>query len=175
MMDVDAIYRTYGLAVFRRCARILRDDAEAEDVAHEVFVRALDGLPAREEEAMAWLYRVGTNLCLNRLRDRGRRAKDDWQARVRDTIEESGGGGAALGGGSGDGRSPERAAIERELVLQLMGGLDEEQQALAVYHFVDGMSQGEIAEVVGLARGTVNRKLAELCAIARARLAEVPS
>ena len=77
------------MQVFRRCMRILRSEADAEDVAHEVFVRALDGLPAREEEAMAWLYRVGTNLCLNRLRDRGRRSRGDWQQEARQVLATS--------------------------------------------------------------------------------------
>lgn len=163
------------MQVFRRCMRILRSEADAEDVAHEVFVRALDGLPAREEEAMAWLYRVGTNLCLNRLRDRGRRSRGDWQQEARQVLATSAGGSAEPGRDAASGASPERAAQERELVLLLMDSLTAEQQTLAVYHFVDELSQGEIATLVGLARGTVNRKLGELCAHARARLAEVAS
>lgn len=160
MSALDAAYRRYGPQVYRRCLRLLRDEAEAEDAAHEVFLRALDRLPAAEEEAMAWLYRVSTNYCLNRLRNRRMREQRSWREAVTDTLARAE-------------RSPESVAVERELTLHLLGEADDQTQAIAVYYWVDGMSQGEIAQVVGLARGTVNRKLRDFARLAAARMAEV--
>lgn len=172
MTNVEAIYRRYGLQVLRRCQRILRNDAEAEDVVHEVFMRVMEaaeargadkGLPAAPEEAMAVLYRASTNLCLNRLRDRGRRERENWQSAARD----------AWTGLSA--RGAETQVIERALLLSLARDVPEELLALGVYYWVDGMNQSEIAQVAGLARGTVNRKLGELAALLKARADEVLS
>jgi RNA polymerase sigma-70 factor, ECF subfamily len=53
-----------------------RDPAAAEDAAQETFLRVyrhLARVPA-DREALHWIYRVATNLCLNELRDRSVRA-----------------------------------------------------------------------------------------------------
>src|SRR3954452_8183987 len=55
--------------VLRRCRTLLRNDAQAEDAMHDVFVavlRAEDRL--RDEAPAGLLLRVATNVCLNRLR-----------------------------------------------------------------------------------------------------------
>jgi RNA polymerase sigma-70 factor (ECF subfamily) len=159
MGPLETAYRRYGLQIYRRCVRILRDEAEAEDVTHDVFLRAMDRLPPAPEEAMAWLYRVSTNACLNRLRDRGMRERRPWQDALREAAHTRT-------------ASPEGEALRRDLTLHLLDGLDPETQAIALYYHVDGMTQSEIALVVGMARGTVNRKLREFAERASARVAE---
>ncbi len=50
-------------------------DDEAEEVMHEVFMRAFTKIDSFRQAASpaTWLYRLATNYCLNRLRDEGRR------------------------------------------------------------------------------------------------------
>jgi RNA polymerase sigma-70 factor (ECF subfamily) len=181
---VEEVYRKYGHRVFRRCLRLVRNEAEAEDLTHEVFLRAIGAQSARptdpsnrvtgfsalqirdEEEAMAWLYRVATNLCLNRLRDRARRDRDRWRSEVRAVW------GASDDGTSAHARGPDLAVMEGELALRIVSELDDELASLAIYYWVDEMNQSEIAKVMGLARGTVNRKLGEVARLLRARLEE---
>ncbi|MFV0474906.1 MAG: RNA polymerase sigma factor [Pikeienuella sp.] len=62
--------RVHGLA-----RRMLRDDAEAEDVAQEAMMRLWRISPDwREGEAKlsTWLHRIATNLCIDRMRKRKR-------------------------------------------------------------------------------------------------------
>src|SRR4051812_7480584 len=69
---VAGLYRQHASAIQRRCRRILSDAEAAADVTQETFIRAArhaESLPPGRE-ALAWLYRVATNLCLNDLRDR---------------------------------------------------------------------------------------------------------
>src|SRR5262245_65593016 len=69
--------------VLRRCRRLLRDEDEALDACQDVFVRLLEHrrtLEARYPSSL--LYRIATNVCLNRIRDRGRRPVDDDDARL---------------------------------------------------------------------------------------------
>ena len=69
----EAIYDEYHAGIYNLCARILCDREEAKDVTQDVFVTAFSRLPGPTERSrrVAWLYRVATNACLNRLRARG--------------------------------------------------------------------------------------------------------
>ena len=76
-LDIEEHYRRFGPMVLRRCRTLLRNDAQAEDAMHDVFVavlRAEDRL--RDEAPAGLLLRVATNVCLNRLRTQRRRPED---------------------------------------------------------------------------------------------------
>jgi RNA polymerase sigma-70 factor (ECF subfamily) len=134
-------YRDYAPAVYARCVRILRDREAARDVTQEVFVRChrerAELRPGRE--LLAWLYQVATNLCLNSLRHDKVRA-------------------AALGRDGASAVSDPVAPGQR-LVLELLAGLDPRTQAIAIYVYVDGMTQPEAAAVAGVSDRTVRKCL----------------
>jgi RNA polymerase sigma-70 factor (ECF subfamily) len=134
-------YRDYAPAVYARCVRILRDREAARDVTQEVFVRCHRERarlrPGRE--LLAWLYQVATNLCLNSLRNDKVRA-------------------AALGR-DGAAAITDPVAPGQRLVLELLAGLDERTQAIAVYVYIDGMTQPEAAAVAGVSDRTVRKCL----------------
>lgn len=155
---VEELYRRYGFQVERRCRRILGERTEAADAAQEVFVRVLiKGVDFRgAAEWMTWLYRVATNVCLNRLRDRRTRAA---------LLEQTAG---ALESATPMGRDP-ASGSDRRFLVELLGELDETTQAIVLYHLVDDMSQGEIAVLVGLSRVTVNKRIMRFRALAEQR------
>jgi len=134
-------YRDYAPAVYARCVRILRDREAARDVTQEVFVRCQRERerlrPGRE--LLAWLYQVATNLCLNSLRH--------------DKVRS-----AALGRDGASGVS-EPVAPGQRLVMELLDGLDARTQAIAIYVYVDGMTQPEAAAVAGVSDRTVRKCL----------------
>jgi RNA polymerase sigma-70 factor, ECF subfamily len=151
---VAAAYRAYGGAVFARCARILRDEDGARDVTQEVFVRCFD---RRDElrpgrELLAWLYRVATNLCLNVLRDARFRRNADRDAAPSVPVAPGG---------------PAQRAV-----LDLLAGLDERTQSIAVYVYLDGMTQTEAAEVAGVSDRTVRNCLTRFLEHGRTMLGE---
>ncbi len=152
---VEELYRRYGYQVEARCRRLL-SIGEAADAAQEVFVRLIrkGGSFRGDAEWMSWLYRIATNVCLNRLRSRGRRREE----LCAEAPPE-----ATSAGGQEDG-------VLRRQLLGLLHTFDAKTQQIAVYHFVDGLSQGEIAELVGLSRVSVNKRLARFRAEARHRL-----
>ncbi len=146
--DIARLYRELGPLVHRRCLRLLRHPENARDATQEVFVRALRHAPELrwDRGCLPWLYRVATRLCLNRLRDR--RPEDS------EGLERLAAGGPATG--------PEDWLEARRVVLGLLGQLAEDAAQIAVHAWMDGMTQEEIAGVMGLSRKTVGKKLARV-------------
>lgn len=147
--DVDALYRQTRYAVFLRCRSILRDDAEARDVTQEVYLYLLDH-PAEfrgESSPATYLYAIATNRSFSRLRAKAVR-DDSWQEAVATLLRDS----AAA-------EDPEAATSTRQILAEALGSEDDETVMLLLYHFVDGLSQGEIAELLGVSRVTVNQRI----------------
>jgi DNA-directed RNA polymerase specialized sigma24 family protein len=73
--EIEDLYRRYGALVRRRARSILADDHEAQDAMQEVFVRVIAAMNEfrGQSQPSTWLYRITTNLCLNRIRDSRRR------------------------------------------------------------------------------------------------------
>jgi RNA polymerase sigma-70 factor (ECF subfamily) len=140
-MDVDALFHRYGPMVLRRCRRLLGDEDEALDVAQEVFVRVWthrDRLSDRYPSSL--LFRIATNLSLNRIRDRRREPVlpgDDVLARiaVRDDLD------APL------------------LLDRLLGRHPESTRTMAVMHYVDGMTLEQVARDCGMSVSGVRKRL----------------
>lgn len=73
--ETRAIFDRHHLAVFRYLRRLLGDDAEAEDLTQETFlrvVRSADRYVSRDHEG-AWVFEIARNLLRNRRRDLSRR------------------------------------------------------------------------------------------------------
>ncbi len=122
----------------------------------EAFVRVMrSGAPLREmEQPLRWLHRVVDRCALDQLR-RGRRLRtsesiDDHEDHV--------------------GVHPHVALEIRDAVLGFLRDLNEDEQKIALLAFLDGMTQGEIAEETGVSRVTVNKKLQSIRARAEAAL-----
>jgi RNA polymerase sigma-70 factor (ECF subfamily) len=142
---IAVLYTRYGALVLRRARALLGDDQAAWDALQEVFVRALKahGDFRGDARATTWLYRITTNHCLNLLRD-GSRRRD---LTTRNLIPPAG---------------PDAEVADLRLTIaRVLDDLPVEVCEIAVYAHVDGMSQEEIAEVVGLSRKTVGQRLRE--------------
>ncbi len=155
--DLEALYREYGSLVLRRARSILNNDAEAHDAMQEVFVRVITAITEFRglSQPSTWLYRITTNLCLNRIRDSKRR---------RERLKEAGiARDAAVGSTQA---MPEWTAALRKVLEQLPDELGQ----VAVYYYVDEMDQDEIAAILGVSRRTVGYRLDRFRKEARALL-----
>ncbi|HTM26335.1 MAG TPA: sigma-70 family RNA polymerase sigma factor [Vicinamibacterales bacterium] len=147
-VDVEALSRRYGPMVLRRCRRLLGDEDEALDACQDVFVRVLQHrarLDARYPSSL--LYRIATNLCLNRLRDR-RRAPVTRDEAVLSDIARAG--------------EPGGASEARLLLGRLFGRHPESSRTIAVLHYVDGLTLEEVAAETGMSVSGVRKRLRKL-------------
>ncbi len=156
---MEAIYRRLGPPIYRRCLKILRRADEAADAAQEVFVRILrhqDRLPP-EGEQLRWAYAVATRICLNRLRDGA------WET-PQDPARPDGDDLLSIAPGA-------EWASDRQLAAKVLARHDETTRAIAWMVLVDGMTQEEAGELLGLSRKTVGKRLAAFVEAARKLLA----
>jgi RNA polymerase sigma-70 factor (ECF subfamily) len=65
----DLLVQLHQRAVYRLCYRFMGTHEDAADLSQEVFLRTHRGLASfRGQSSLStWLYRVGVNLCLNRV------------------------------------------------------------------------------------------------------------
>lgn len=154
-IDVEAVSRRYGPMVLRRCRRLLGDEQEALDACQDVFVRIVQRrarLDGRYPSSL--LYRIATNVCLNRLRDR-RRAPVTRDEAVLYEIARA--------------EEPGAASDARLLLDRLFGRHPESSRTIAVLHYVDGLTLEEVAEESGMSVSGVRKRLRAL----RASLTEM--
>ena len=134
--------------VLRRCRQLLGDDATARDAMHDVFVQILSRADVLEDRGQAsLLFRVATNVCLNRMRGRRRRPEDgdpDLLAQIADETDPAN-------------RSAARAALD-----VLFRHEPESTALIAVLHLHDHMTLEEVAAEVGLSVSGVRKRLAKL-------------
>jgi len=143
-IDIEAVYRRYGPMVLRRCRRLLGDAEEALDVAQEVFVRVLkhrERLSGRYPSSL--LFRIATNLSLNRLRERRRRP--------------------ALPGDEALHRIATTRDLDAPLLLdRLFRRHPDSTRTMAVFHHVDGMTLEQVARECGMSVSGVRKRLRAL-------------
>lgn len=143
--EVQALYAQFSPVVYRRARVLLGRDADAWDAVQEVFEKMLSqGATFRgEARPMTWVYRVTTNVALNLLRSR--RVREPALAVVSDEP----------------GVGPE-AVEARMLLAKWLAHLTEREVEVAALLYLDGLTQQEVADVLGLSRKTIVREAEEL-------------
>lgn len=126
---------------------MLRDEDQALDAMQDVFVQ----LMRRESIAIAFpsalLFRIATNVCLNRIRTSRNRPED----RVGDLLHQI----AAVD--DHEGRIEARSVLDR-----IFGREKESTRTLAVLHLLDGFTLEETARMTGLSVSGVRKRLRNL-------------
>ena len=148
--------------VFRVALGVLRDHAEAEDVAQESLLRAYRNLHRLRDRATfrSWLVRIAWRTAIDRRRARKRRERHEEDA-AQQSVREN----------SGISQNAEALAASREFERRLQEELDalpEKLRIVTVMSAIEGYDTHEVAELLQLPEGTVKSRLR----LARKRLAE---
>lgn len=149
--EFEAIFREHFERLLRVTRRVLRGDAEAEEVCAEVFLRLYRTGPqvVADGAVGGWLYRTGTRAAIDALRRDRRRNEEE--------LDESAGGTLAADADDPLGRVLRAERIAR-VRLALARMKLEKAQILLLRH--SGLSYQEIAEAMKIAASSVGKKLA---------------
>ena len=147
----EKLMRRYNQRVFRAARSVLRDDAEAQDVVQETFVRAFRHLQDFEERSSVgtWLTRIAVNEAFSRLR-RSRL----FGSLDNETNPQEGGSYSVESNQPG----PEDQASSRELRSVLIAAIDslsEDLRTVFMLREIEGLSTLETSEVLQLSSEAV--------------------
>ena len=143
----EALYRSTFPRVYGYVASLLRDRAAAEDVTAQAFERAYrkrGSFRASRGSPDAWIFGIARNAALDELRRRKRRAaleaqaEDVWAATPAEDAER---------------------AFRRETVRAALASLEPRERDLMALKFAGGLSNAEIARVLGLSESNAGTKL----------------
>ncbi len=140
----DLIVERHRRSVYQLCYRFVGNHEDASDLSQDVFLRAYRGLKSFRggSSLSTWLYRIGVNVCLNRVAVK-KPVMEDLDARQHvDTAAES---------------QMERV-LRQERGVQVRAAIAQlppKQRATLVLRIYQDLSHDEIAQVLGSSVGAV--------------------
>jgi RNA polymerase sigma factor (sigma-70 family) len=160
---LSRLFRENNRVLVRYLTARLQSEQEAKEVAQEAYVRLLQmAAPGSPELFRAYLYKIATNLAIDRLRHR----------RVRHRVEQAETQ-EAWTAARNDGEDPAKLLAARELTEQLMSYLQElPPKCLTVFrlHRLEGHSQQEVGARLGFSERMVRRYVTYAMVYCRLRL-----
>ncbi|MBI3180317.1 MAG: sigma-70 family RNA polymerase sigma factor [Deltaproteobacteria bacterium] len=152
---IAELYQRYGPPLYRRCLHLVCNEQDARELLQEVFYQFWRdrGRFEGRSSAFTYLYRIATNLSIDRLRRRRTAGEQVSNEQV------------ALTGH----HNPAQSAAPVDELAELTRGLDEETLTVAVMAYVDGLTQEEIAVALQLSRRTIGKRLKRFLAHTRGR------
>lgn len=154
---MESLYRAHSGRVHTVVRRLAGDDALADDLAQEAWIRAFEKLHLFRGDASfgTWMYRLATNTALNHLRSAGRHRELEEEAseEVRSTPPPS----------------VDEAVINQKVLSDALDQLPPGYRQVLVLHDVEGLTHEEIGERLDVATGTSKSQLHK----ARARMREL--
>lgn len=130
-MDLDTLFNAHYGRIARVIGRVVRDQARAEEIAVEVFVKWQRNSKAQGEQAEGWLYRTAVREAIDEWRKQARREKFE---RLFSSVR-------------GSPRTPEElyeSDLEQANVRAVLAGIDQ-RQAQVLLLWAEDLSYREIA------------------------------
>ncbi|MES1261897.1 MAG: RNA polymerase sigma factor [Acidobacteriota bacterium] len=162
----EILMRRYNQRIYRIVLTVLRNDAEAEDVMQEAYVRAYQHLGEFEGRAKfsTWLTKIALYEALSRVRLRaktaGSHAGPEADMDLMDTVRSNA-------------RDPEMQSCDRELKVVLERAIDalpDKYRSVFVLRTVEGLDGNETATVLGISIEAVKTRLHRSRALLRKEL-----
>jgi len=155
------IVTRYQALAQRTAYVILRDADAAQDAAQEAFVKAFrafgrfrEGAPVRP-----WLLRIVANEAINRAKAASRHPQVELTVAEAQTSDPAG--------------SPEAQALageRREILIRALNEMKEDDRVVIAYRYFFDLTEAEMADALGIARGTVKSRLSRALSRLREQL-----
>ena len=154
----DLLVLKYQRKIMRLLSRMIRDQAEVEDVAQEAFIKAYRALPQfRGDSAFyTWLYRIAINTARNWLASNSRRPStpSSYENEDGETFDEM--------DNLTDNTTPESELASRQIaqtVNKAIEDLPEDLRTAIVLREIEGMGYEDIAQSMNCPIGTVRSRI----------------
>lgn len=164
--DFEQLVTAYEKNVYNLALRMVGDPDDAADITQETFIKAYRALGSfrGDSKFSSWIYRIASNVCLDFLRSRSRRAQVPLSFENEDAEGE-----IELPDMS---QNPEKVLMKKlsmEAVRRGMEKLPPKQRQILVLRELCGLSYAELAQTLSVEEGTVKSRIfrarKRLCAI----------
>ena len=151
------IVNLYQHKLYQVCYRMLGNKQEAEDIAQEAFIRAYINLHSYDQNRKfsTWLYRIATNLCIDRIRKK----KPDYYL----DAEVAGTDGLDMYSQiAAEDPLPDEAVEQMELQDRIqyeISRLPDKYRSVIVLKYIEELSLQEISEILDMPLGTVKTRI----------------
>jgi RNA polymerase sigma factor (sigma-70 family) len=164
----EAIMRRHNRLLFRTARGVVPDDAEAQDVVQETYLRAFTHLQAYRGDSSlgTWLARIAINVALGSQRRKGRLVQ--WEDSAEDATEPE----HAMP--SPDAEGPHEAAERQEVRALLQASIEDLPpiyRSVFMLRAVEELSVEETANCLGVSDDVVKTRFLRARAMLRERLA----
>ncbi len=151
-LQISEVAERYRPRIYQHVLAMVHDPTEAEDLTQETFIRAQRSLETlRDPDALtAWLYRLATNVCLDRFRAATRRLIQPFDP----TGEPPGDQGIPDATEPRLDRVIEQAEMT-ECVQEYIGELPDDYRTVILLHDLHALTNPEIAEMLDCSLATV--------------------
>jgi RNA polymerase sigma-70 factor (ECF subfamily) len=153
--DIEHCYKVYGPMVFRRCRRLLNDEAKAYEAMQDTFVRLMDYRDRLSQGVnSSLLFTIATQICLNILRsnrpsisiqEEESWTEDDQCNSILDQIISS--------------YEVEERTLMRDFLARIFGSQSESTSTIAILYYLDEMTHEEIASEFNMSVSGVRKRL----------------
>ena len=144
---MEELFRRHWRGAHRAAYLVVHDGPAAEDIAQEAFISAIRSLDRfdRRRPFAPWLHRIVVNRAI------------DWTRARKARREVSG---EAIEAWEDESHEPDLDAIaDSGRMVAALRSLGPEQRAVVVMRYILEYTPGEIADILGMPRGTVNSRL----------------
>lgn len=154
----EQLVQLYTDKIYRLAYRMLGQAQEAEDIVQETFLRVYKNLERYDDNQKfsTWIYRIATNLCIDRLRKR-RRKTYSLDAELPDS---DGSDGYDLLPTEDQGPDEQVLLSETQRVVRhMLAQLPEKYKAVVVLKYLHDRSLQEISDITGMPVSTIKTRI----------------
>jgi RNA polymerase sigma-70 factor (ECF subfamily) len=151
------IVELYKNKVYQLAYRMLGNRTEAEDVGQETFLRVYANLSRYDQshKLSTWIYRIATNLCIDRLRKRKFAYSLDQEVAGTDGLD-------MYSHLPDQGKTPEAEVVTLELQQEVQTAMDQlpiQYKSIMNLRYIEDLSLQEISEIVDLPVTTIKTRI----------------
>lgn len=147
---INTLYNRYADKVYRKCLSFVKDDAAAEDLAHDVFIKVLLNLSSFKGRSKfsSWLYSVTYNFCIDHLRKKNRLPIDALEDKAVQVVNAA-----------DIENADELNHIKADRLKNLLEQIKTEEKMILLMKYSDDLSLKEIQEILKISESAVKMRL----------------
>lgn len=170
----DQLVERYKGRLYATIYHMTSNHEDAADLLQETLIRAFRAMPRfrRDARFSTWAHRIALNVTINYLRQHKKRIslsldQLEMDPKELDSVSDLFSSEALM---PGDDHESRLAALQK-ILNEAIQSLSENHRAVVVMHNVQGMTHGQIAEIIGVPEGTVKTRLFHAHRLLRKKLA----